>query len=659
LTDATDNRIPRVWIEAVTPAVDGGRHAAKRLVGETCRVGADIFKDGHDRLRARILYRGPADRDWNATPLEHAYDPDRWFGSFRLEQIGRWRFRIEAWTDRWGTWVEDLGKRVAAGQDVASELSEGAALLERAAQRVPEDCRETLRRAAARLEDASVPLDARIALTASPELEAQLAAPLFVEDVTRYPRTFEIVVDRRLAGFGSWYEMFPRSQAAEFGRHGTFADAERRLPELAELGFDVIYLPPIHPIGRTHRKGRNNTPRGEPGDPGSPWAIGAEQGGHTAVHPELGTLADFERFVRRAKSLGLEVALDYALQCSADHPWLRAHPDWFHVRPDGTIRYAENPPKKYQDIYPLDFWCADYSALWEACRQIFEFWIARGVTAFRVDNPHTKPLAFWEWMIPELKRAHPEVILLSEAFTRPKRMKALAKLGFTQSYTYFTWKNTSWELREYFEELSGTDMTEYFRPNLFTNTPDILHAYLQQGGRPAFRVRLLLAGTLSPLYGIYSGFELCENVPLREGSEEYLDSEKYELRWRDWNTPGNIKADIARLNRLRREQPALQSLSNLQFLPAPNEQILCYQKGTGRDALLIVVNLDPQRVQETAIDATATGAAFSGDAPFELEDLLSGERYTWQGARHYVRLDPADKVGHVLRRTGSGNAPRA
>jgi starch synthase (maltosyl-transferring) len=445
--------------------------------------------------------------------------------------------------------------------------------------------------------------------------------------------------------------MFPRSQAATPGRHGTFRDAERRLTALAELGFDVVYLPPIHPVGRVNRKGPNNALTAAPGDPGSPWAIGSTDGGHTAIEPALGTLADFARLVASARALGMEVALDYALQCAPDHPWAREHPEWFFVRPDGSIKYAENPPKKYEDIYPLDFWCAEREALWAACRDVLLFWIEHGVRIFRVDNPHTKPFAFWEWVIADVQDEHPDVIFLSEAFTRPKRMKLLAKLGFTQSYTYFTWRNTAAELREYLTELTQTEMAEYFRANLFTNTPDILHEYLQTGGRAAFRVRLLLAATLSPAYGIYSGFELCENVPLRAGSEEYLHSEKYEIRVRDWRAPGNLNADLTTLNRLRRAHRALQLYTNLSFHPVENEHILFYRKAAaeGGDDLLIVVNIDPHRVQEAMVHVPLEALGLRSDAVFGVEDLLTGERYTWRGPRNYVRLDPAAKVGHVLR----------
>jgi starch synthase (maltosyl-transferring) len=475
-------------------------------------------------------------------------------------------------------------------------------------------------------------------------------------DLTGYGRILPITVDRERAGFAAWYEMFPRSQTTDPIRHGTFRDAERSLPRIAELGFDVIYLPPIHPIGNTFRKGPNNSLVAGPDDPGSPWAIGSELGGHDAIDPRLGTVEDFEHFVEAAEGLGLEVALDYALQCSPDHPWVKEHPEWFFIRPDGTIKYAENPPKKYQDIYPINFWCEDRASLWEACKEVLEVWIDRGVRTFRVDNPHTKPFAFWEWMIGDIQRKRPDIIFLAEAFTRPKKMRNLAKLGFTQSYTYFTWKNGSSELIEYFTELTQTEMVEYFRGNLFANTPDILHEYLQHGGPPAFHVRLILAATLLPIYGIYSGYELFENTPVKTNSEEYLNSEKYQIRVRDWNSTPNLNAEIQLMNRMRREHPSLQLYDNLRFHLSENPEILFYSKldpnGTGpgaRDDLLIAVNTDPTRPHHTMVSVPLDLLGIPEQRPYRVEDLLTGARYTWQGSRNYVRLDPAYQVAHVLR----------
>jgi starch synthase (maltosyl-transferring) len=645
-----NSELPRVVIERVSPELDCGRHPIKRVLGESVAIGVDIYKDGHDLVGARVLYRHATDPAWRESALDEVFEDERWYGEVTLDRIGRWQYTIEAWPDPFRTWREDLRKRIDAGQEIASELLEGAALVKRRLrQRTPQAVEQRLLTAVKLLEDRSLSIEARTAAAFDATLLSDMHGPLEPAAATRYPAPLEVVVDRELAAFGAWYELFPRSQAPEPGRHGTFADTERRLPELAALGFDVIYLPPIHPIGRAYRKGRNNTQPAQPGDPGSPWAIGNEEGGHDAVHPELGTLADFDRMVRSARELGMEIALDYALQCSPDHPWVKEHPEWFFIRPDGTIRYAENPPKKYQDIYPLDFWCDDREGLWNACRDLFSFWIEHGVTIFRVDNPHTKPSAFWEWVIREVQREHPETIFLAEAFTRPKRMRGLAKLGFSQSYTYFTWKNSSWELRDYLTELTQSEMAEYYRPNFFANTPDILHEYLQHGGRPAFRIRLLLAATLAPVYGIYSGFELCENVPVRPGSEEYLDSEKYELRQRNWNAPGNIRGEVARINRIRRENPALQRLSNLRFLHSDYDGILAYWKTAPGNDLIVVVNLDPHHPHESMIQVPIQELGVGDDEPYLVEDLLTGQRYGWRGSRNYIRLDPSDRPGHLFR----------
>ncbi|HEY2405700.1 MAG TPA: alpha-1,4-glucan--maltose-1-phosphate maltosyltransferase [Polyangiaceae bacterium] len=641
--------LPRLAIEHVTPTLDGGRYPIKRVVGSSVDVSADIFKDGHDLIAARILYRHASDNDWRVAPLSYRFEPDRWHGSFKVDRVGLWRYTVEAWPDFFGTWRFELGKRLNAGQDVRPELLEGAAIVKRATAKLQGAAGRQLVDVVARLTDAKLALEERLKVAFSDELLALMTMPLSDGDATRLEQPLELVVDRVEAAFSSWYELFPRSQGTVPGKHGTFADTERRLPEIAALGFDVLYLPPIHPIGETHRKGRNNAPTCEPGDVGSPWAIGSRAGGHTAIHPELGTVADFERLVQAARDFGIDVALDFALQCSPDHPWVKEHPEWFFIRPDGSIRYAENPPKKYEDIYPLNFWCADREGLWHACRDVVLYWIARGVSIFRVDNPHTKPLSFWEWLIRDVQAKHPDAIFLSESFTRPKRMKSLAKLGFTQSYTYFTWKNSPWELREYLSELTQTEMVDYYRPNFFVNTPDILHEFLQNGGRPAFRIRLLLAATLAPVYGIYSGFELCENVPVKHGSEEYVDSEKYEIRVRDWNAPGNIKQDIGKLNRVRREEPALHELANLQFLKSDFEGILAYRKWAPGNDLVVVVNLDPHAMHEGMIELPLEQMGLDPNEPYEMSDLLTGARYTWRGSRNYVRLDPVERVGHVFR----------
>ncbi len=639
---------PRLVIEYVKPTLDVGRYPVKRTVGDLVEVEATVYREGHDLVAARIRYRGPGDRVPRIASMTYEKDLDRCRGSFRVDRMGRWTFTVEAWTDRFGSWCRDLEKKAEAGQDTHPDLLEGARMIDEAHRRATGQAQANLARIARELRDETRPSLARAKLAISGELSRLMQRFLQPSDVTRVAREFPVEVDRSLASCAAWYELFPRSQTPDPTRHGTFADAEKRLPALAELGFDVVYLPPIHPIGRTNRKGRNNALVAAPGDPGSPWAIGSEDGGHTAVEPKLGTVADFERFVERAEQLGMEVALDYALQCSPDHPWVEEHPEWFYVRPDGSIKYAENPPKKYEDIFPLNFWCDDYMGLWRACRDIFLFWIDRGVKIFRVDNPHTKPFAFWEWVLGEVKSRCPEAIFLSEAFTRPARMRGLAKLGFTESYTYFTWRNTPSELREYVTELTQTEMAEYFRPHFFVNTPDILHEYLQRGGRPAFRVRLVLAATLSPLYGIYSGFELCENTPVRAGSEEYLNSEKYEIRVRDWDAPGNLNSEIRRINEIRREHPALQRLANLRFCPTENEQILWYHKAAGDDHILVAVNLDPQHPQQTHVHVPLADIGIGEDELFDVDDLMTGTRYTWRGTRNYVRLDPAEQVAHIL-----------
>ena len=688
----TDRRSPtrglaHLTIECVTPELDCGRYPVKRVVGDVVLVGADILKEGHDLIAAQLVVRAPGEPA-AATPMRYDYNEDRWFGEFTVDRVGRWHFVVEAWTDVWESWRAGFRKKVDAGVDVRVELKEAALLIKAASRRAnTASARAALTQSSKAFDAAdNVPSDAVLQRAMDSDLAALMRQHFLPRDITRYPRELAIVVDRERARFSSWYELFPRSTDPS-GKHGTFRTALAELPRIAKLGFDVLYLPPIHPIGRTFRKGKNNALTPEPNDVGSPWAIGNEQGGHDAVNPDLGTLEDFDAFVVAARKHGIEIALDYALQCSPDHPWVRDHPDWFHQRPDGTIAYAENPPKKYQDIYPLDFWCTDRRNLWEACRDVLLHWISHGVKIFRVDNPHTKPFAFWEWLIEDIQAEHPDVIFFAEAFTRPKRMRSLAKLGFTMSYTYFTWKNSAWELRDYCTELNTPPATDYYRGNFFVNTPDILNEYLVAGGRPAFRARLVLAATLSPLYGMYAGYELIENVPLKEGSEEYLHSEKYQIRVRDWDAAGNINAEIAHLNRIRRETPALQRFGNLRFHVSENEQVLFYHKagssareaGSGkRDVptpapsessevpaqalppsrfplpakdpdLLVVVNLDPKNVQATMVHVPIAELGIAPDTPYVVHDLLTGARFTWQGERNYVRLDPNEQVAHVLR----------
>ena len=636
-------------IADIGPAIDEGRFAVKRLVDEVLRVGADIFKDGHDLLAGRALVYGPGDRRWQPVPLVYSYDDDRWYGDIPLDRVGNWRFTVEAWVDVFGTWREALEKKVAAGQDVGSELIEGAEIVREAERHARGEDHGRLNSFAELLANERGDRRERVEAALSHDLENLMRAHPVQVGTTRAGGEYPVRVDTRAAGFAAWYEMFPRSATSDPTRPGTLRDAERELARIAELGFDVVYLPPIHPIGRTHRKGPNNALVAGPADPGSPWAIGNEQGGHTAVAPELGTVEDFRHFVAAAGQLGLQVALDYALQCSPDHPWVRQHPEWFFIRPDGTIKYAENPPKKYEDIYPINFWSDDREALWDACRDILLFWIAQGVRTFRVDNPHTKPYAFWEWIIGEVHRAHPDIVFLSEAFTRPKRMQMLAKLGFTQSYTYFTWRNTAAELQEYLTELTRTEMVEYFRGNFFANTPDILHEYLQEGGRPAFRIRLFLAATLSPLYGIYSGFELCENVPVRKGSEEYLDSEKYQIRVRNWSSSHSLDPDMRLLNRLRRQHSALQQLSNLSFHDAGNPNVLFYVKAAWQDDLLCAVTVDPLENQEAELVVPLEQLGLGPAEPYQVEDLLTGRRERWCGPRQSVHFSPEQEVARLWR----------
>ncbi|HWB40978.1 MAG TPA: alpha-1,4-glucan--maltose-1-phosphate maltosyltransferase [Gemmatimonadales bacterium] len=649
-----DRAPPHLVVGAIAPAVADGRYAVKRLVGDGLRIGADIFTDGHDILAAHVLYLAPGERRLSSAAMTYSFEDDRWYATLPLDRVGEWRFVVEGWVDRFATWRSELEKKVGAGQAVASELLEGADQVREAEPHARGDDHGRLAAYAATLGDPAADHGARVSAALSDELLGLMTAYGRPYGLTRSDREYRVRADRREAGFAAWYEFFPRSATSDPARPATFREAERALPRIAALGFDVVYLPPIHPIGHTHRKGPNNALVAGPGDPGSPWAIGNEHGGHTAVNPELGTLEDFRRFVATARSLGMEVALDYALQCSPDHPWVRQHPEWFFIRPDGTIKYAENPPKKYEDIYPINFWCDQRQALWDACRDIFLFWIEQGVRTFRVDNPHTKPYAFWEWVLAEVQREYPDIVFLSEAFTRPKRMQALARLGFTQSYTYFTWRNTAAELTEYLTELASPEMADFFRGNFFANTPDILHEYLQQGGPPAFRARLFLAGTLSPLYGIYSGFELSENVPVREGSEEYLDSEKYQVRARDWRAPGNLDPDIATLNRVRRAEPALQAMTNLSFHPAGHPDVLLYLKAAwGRD-LLCAVSVNPQEPVTAELEVPLERLGLDDATPFEVEDLLTGERLVWQGARQPVRFDPSERAGYLWRVVRSG-----
>jgi len=574
---------------------------------------------------------------------------DQWRGTFRVETLGEYRYTLMAWVDDYKTWRSDLIKRMNAGQDLSSYLPEGAGRLKAAADRAGVDAWR-LSDAAQALTSASDP-SSILAVLNDQDVNALMQRYADRSGATEYPE-LRVIVDPVRARFSSWYEMFPRSCAPEAGQHGTFGHCERLIPEIAAMGFDVLYFPPIHPIGATHRKGKNNATRSLPTDPGCPWAIGSAEGGHKAVHPSLGTLEDFRRLVGTAKAHGIDVALDLAYQCSPDHPYVREHPEWFRRRADGSVQYAENPPKKYEDIYPFDFDTEHWKPLWLELKSIVEFWIEQGVRLFRVDNPHTKPFAFWEWMIGDLKRKHPDLIFLSEAFTRPNIMYWLAKLGFTQSYTYFTWRNTKKEIVDYFTELTQTDVREYFRPNLWPNTPDILHEYLQRGGRPAFITRLVLAATLGANYGIYGpAYELMENIPREPGSEEYRDSEKYEIKHRNLYDSRSLRPFITRVNAIRRENRALQSNDRLQFHNVDNDQIVCYSKSTAtRDnVILVVVNLDPVYTQSGFVDLPAEELGIDLRKPYYVADLLTGNTFRWQGPRNYVELRPFEMPAHILR----------
>jgi starch synthase (maltosyl-transferring) len=575
-------------------------------------------------------------------------DNDRWAGTFLLSENTRWLFTIEALPDQYRTWLADLMKRLAAAQEVRSELLEGAALVRTVAARASGADREALEGYAAQLAAAG-DREAAVAAAREPRLGVLMDAWADRSGATWCGQEFPVFADRERARFAAWYEFFPRSGQVP-GRHATFRDAEFQLRRAAAMGFDVVYLPPIHPIGRTHRKGRNNALTAQPGEPGSPWAIGSEAGGHMAVHPDLGTLDDFDRFVETAHALGLEVALDFAIQCSPDHPYVREHPEWFFHRPDGTIKYAENPPKKYQDVYPMNFYGDDPEPVWKEMRRILEFWIGHGVRTFRVDNPHTKPLTFWEWLIREIQNEHPDVVFLAEAFTRPKMMKALAKIGFTQSYTYFTWRNAKPELIDYFTELTTPPVSDYFRGNLWPNTPDILHETLQRGGRPAFRMRLVLAATLSPLYGIYSGYELCENIAREPGSEEYLNSEKYELKVRDWSAPGSLAPFITRVNAIRRAHRALQCTTTLRFYHAENPNVLWYARTSpeGEDVVFVAANLDVTQLHHSFVEVPLGVLGIGPDEPYRMHELLTDRIFEWRGARGYVELDPEGSPAQIF-----------
>jgi starch synthase (maltosyl-transferring) len=639
----------RVAIECVRPQIDCGAFPIKRVVGDTLLVEADVFADGHDLVAAALRHRFQADEDWTEVAMQPRVN-DQWSAAFPVEQLGTYRYMVVGWIDHFGTWRRDLRKRIEAGQEIAVDLLVGADLVRQAASHAPPDERRQLEQFAERLRASA----------------ARQEAAEFAEDGTlielmwRWSRQaiplarsaeLRVTVERRRAAFSAWYEMFPRSAASE-PRHGTLKDVEARVRYVASMGFDVLYLPPIHPIGRSHRKGRDNAAAAEPGDVGSPWGIGSAEGGHKSIHPELGTIEDFRSVVRAAEKHGIELALDIAFQTSPDHPYVREHPEWFRKRPDGAIQYAENPPKKYQDIYPFDFETPAWQSLWEELRSIFEFWIDEGVRIFRVDNPHTKPFAFWQWVLERLREEHPDLIFLSEAFTRPKVMYRLAKAGFSQSYTYFAWRDTKHELMSYFSELTGTDVREYFRPNLWPNTPDILPESLQVGGRAAFMSRLVLAATLSGNYGVYGPpFEHGWSAPREPGSEEYSHSEKYQVHHHDLDRPDSLRHFVARVNAIRRERPAIAHGGELAFHRAENEQIVCYSRATHdrSDIVLVVVNLDPHYRQGAWLELPLETFDLPASRPYQMHDLLTDARYLWHGNRNYVELDPATSPAHIFR----------
>jgi starch synthase (maltosyl-transferring) len=640
----------RVVVEGVKPEVDAGRFPIKRTVGEKVVVEADVFTDGHDAISVLLLYRKDGDEAWCEVPMTLLVN-DRWQGSFRVTEMGRYHYTVTAWVDPFTGWQIGLGRKVEAEQDVSVDLLIGADLIEAASRGdgVVGKARLSAWLRTLRSDDVSSADKTKLAL--SEEVAQTMAANPDRRCATVYTRELAVTVDREKARFSAWYEMFPRSTAPAPGRHGTFQDCEARLPYIARMGFDVLYLPPIHPIGRTKRKGKNNTLTPLPDDVGVPWAIGAAEGGHTDIHPGLGTLEDFRRLVAQAQAHGIELAIDIAFQCSPDHPYVKEHPEWFRWRPDHTIQYAENPPKKYEDIYPFEFDNDNWRALWEELTRVVLFWSEQGVKIFRVDNPHTKPFDFWAYLIDRVKALHPDAIFLAEAFIRPKVMYTLAKLGFTQSYTYFAWRNAKFELTQYLNELTQTDVKEFFRPNFWPNTPDILNEYLQFGGRPAFITRLVLAATMAASYGIYGpAFELCEATPREPGSEEYLDSEKYQCRHWNLDRPDSLKDLISRVNRLRQDNPALHSNHHVHVHPVSNDELICYSKRTDdrSNIILIVVNLDPHHTQAGWVDLDLDELGLTPGEPYQMHDQLGEARYLWNGSHNYVELNPHVVPAHVF-----------
>lgn len=640
----------RVIIENVKPEVDSGRFPIKRVVGEKVVVESDIFADGHDSVSAVLLCKKKGDKKWEEVPMS-IIENDRWRGEFVVKELGAYLYTFEAWIDHFKSWQKALKNKFDAAQDIRVDILVGVKYIEEVFRGISEERDKRKLVEFAEFLKNKEGGEKVVSIALGEELTELMDKYPDKRFSTKYEKELAVIVDREKAVFSTWYERFPRSCAKEPGRHGTFKDCEKLLPEIVRMGFDVLYLPPIHPIGKTNRKGKNNSPVAEPGDVGSPWAIGSEEGGHKAIHSSLGTSEDFERLVNKAKEYGIEIAIDLAFQCSPDHPYVKEHPEWFRWRPDGAVQYAENPPKKYEDVLPFNFDTENWEELWEELKSVVIFWIEKGVRIFRVDNPHTKTFHFWEWLITGIKKDHPDIIFLSEAFTRPNVMYYLAKLGFTQSYTYFTWRNTRREFIDYLTELTQTEVREYFRPNFWPNTPDILPEHLQFGGRPVFMMRLVLAATITSNYGIYGpAFELCVSEALA-GREEYLNSEKYEIKKWDWDQPGNLKDFIARVNKIRRENPALQLTRNLRFYEADNEYLIFYGKATEdlSNIILVVVNLDPYHTQSGWVRVPIAELGIASNQPYLVHDLLSEDKFIWQGERNYVELNPQIISARILR----------
>ncbi len=644
----TDGR-KRVVIEGLKPRIDGGRFPIKRVVGEPVRVEADVLADGHEEVSAVLMYRHSSDDEWREIPMMFTVN-DRWTASFIPVKVGRYYYTVQGWVDNFLTWQKDVSKKIDAGMDVSVDMQIGAELLNQAAGRAPREKAVNLKQWAKKLNNSENTEGARLLAVDGDVAQVAARYPDRSLSVT-WPDELAVLVDRPRARFSTWYEIFPRSFGKTPGKHGSFKDCEKLLPRIADMRFDVLYLPPIHPIGKKNRKGKNNAVVAKPDDPGSPWAIGSSEGGHKSIHPQLGTMDDFQRFVKKATSHGLEVALDLAFQCAPDHPYVKVHPEWFKWRPDGTVQYAENPPKKYQDVLPIKFETENWQELWEELKSVVLFWIEKGIRIFRVDNPHTKPFAFWEWLISDVREAYPDVIFLSEAFTRPKVMYRLAKTGFTQSYTYFTWRNTKWEFMDYMNDLTKTEVREILRPNFWINTPDILPEHLQFGNRNTFIIRLILAATLSSNYGMYGpAFELMENEPV-PGKEEYLNSEKYEIKNWDLDRPGHLRDIIKKVNIIRRENTALQDSNNIQFLKIENEYLLGFLKTDKKtsNTILVLINMDPYAHQAGRVTLPLEDLNISARQSFLAHELLTDTRLFWQGENHTVTIDPDRMPAQIYR----------